>query len=120
MAREFLILFMGLFIILAIAESKKFYVVLREPSEFIVLAFYCFSVYLLLLSIRISIWWINKYLRNTSAHSLVKSIPKKASSYLKAQNAGISIGLIHIKSQVNKMSKKLRPLYALNKIRSLF
>ena len=109
LSREFLILFMGLFIVLAIVESNKFYVVLREPSEFSVLAFYYFMVYFPVLCFRIIISLISKYLK--SAHH------QKAFSFLKA---GIPMGFTNIRSQVNKMSKKLRPLYALSKIRFLF
>jgi len=120
MFREFLILFMGLFLILAIVESNKFYVVLREPSEFFILAFYYFSFYLLVLSIRTISWLIKKYLKNTSSHDHVTPTSQKECSYLKAEKARISMGLTNITLQVNKMSKKLRPLYAFHKIRSLF
>jgi hypothetical protein len=60
-SKELLFVFLGLFIILGMAESITPYVVIRSTPEFSLLTFYYFSFYFLILSVRIVFWAIGDF-----------------------------------------------------------
>ena len=117
MFKEFIFMFMGLFIITAIAEINKPHVVIRIPSEFFLIAFYSFSFYFIILSIRVIFWAIKKYLFSCY-HGEAYSITMP--SRIKKKNTRMYPRFSGIKFPKGKIFKIVRPLYALQKIRSLF
>jgi hypothetical protein len=115
--KEFLFIFMGFFMITAIAEINKPHVVIRVPSEVFLIAFYSFSLYFIILSIRIIFWAIKKCFYSyyyAEADRVTKlSCYKKQKMNLFARFSGIK----YLKGKIYIIFK---PLYALQKIRSLF
>jgi hypothetical protein len=115
--KEFLFMFTGLFIITAVAEINKPHVVIRVPSEFFLIAFYSFSFYSVILSIRI-IFWAIKQCVFSYYHAEADAITKP--SYIKRQKLNLFARFSGIKFPKGKISKIVKPLYAIQKIRSLF
>jgi hypothetical protein len=115
--KEFIFIFMGFFMITAIAEINKPHVVLRVPSEFFLIAFYSFSLYFIILSIRIIFWAIKKCIYSYY-HTEADEVTKPP--YSKTQKMTLFARLSGIKYQTGKISIIFKPLYALQKIRSLF
>ncbi|MGA1842194.1 MAG: hypothetical protein ACMUIU_16355 [bacterium] len=115
--KEFLFIFMGFFMITAIAEINKPQVVIRIPSEFFLIAFYSFSLYFMILSIRIIFWTIKKCIYSYN-HSEVEEVAKQYCC--KRQKVSLAARFTEIISLKGKFSKIVKPLYAIQKIRSLF
>jgi hypothetical protein len=115
--KEFLFIFMGFFMITAFAEINEPQVVIRVPSEFFLITFYSFSLYFIILSIRIILWALRKciyscYDTETEAGTVQYSCRQQKMSPL-AKFSGLLC-------PIGKFSKIVKPLYAIQKIRSLF
>ena len=115
--KEFLFIFLGFFMITAMAEINKPQVIIRIPSEFFLIAFYSFSLYFIILSIRIIFWTVKKCIYSYH-HSEAEEREKQY--YSKRRKVSLVARFTGIISPKGKFFKMLKPLYAIQKIRSLF
>ena len=112
--REFLLVSMGLFVVLALVESNTFHVVLRRPSELFTLTFYYGIFYLFLLVIRFAY-----YAARNLARGIISRYHEKKTTPVVRPRA-LPSWTSRLKGFTYKGIRALKPVYALHKIRSLF
>jgi len=117
-SREFLLLSLGLFIVLALVESNKPHVVLRRPHELFTLTFYYGIFYLFLLVIRITYWAIKQLARGIISQYHKKATNKDATHIDGSRT--LPSRSSWLRDFAHKGMRVLKPVYALHKIRSLF
>ena len=88
-SKEILFVFLGLFIILGMAESITPYVVIRSTPEFSLLTFYYFSFYFLILSVRVVFWAIGDFVDSLLPQYHIK-VESKAEKQFVVPNLGNS------------------------------